>query len=186
MAYSGKYNGCKVFIYTEGKEKLSIDTTIVEYNSVKLNIFVNGSLPELKDNDKVSLVLLLDTTIIEYQGVIRRADTSGNREITLFKGHEKEDREERRYELNITSIIEGLLVGSNIVVINPGAVAVIVNISKSGILVRMKAGILNKGTSFRIRMDVSGVGTVLDAKVMRLRLLSENEVEYGCVLLGKG
>lgn len=185
MAYSGKYSGCKAFVYADGKEAISKETTIAEYNSTKLIVFINGSLPEFKENDKVSLLLFLPKSLIEFQGIIRKIDTQGNREITLFKGHEKESREEKRYDMNAWGIVEGLCVGDSTVPIIPGVNLLIVNISKGGVLVRMQAGLLNIGTSFRFRIEVSGRETILNACVKRIRILEDKEVEYGCILTSK-
>ena len=177
---------CKVFINAEKGNQLVAKTVILDYDSERMAITVDGSNFQMKENEKVSLLVLHASSVYEYLGIVRRKDVSGRQEITLFKGHEKEDRESIRYVVNVPGKVEGIFIGNMKAALNPPPEILIVNISTSGILMRTMASTFNVGTSFQFSMSINSNKTVLTAIITRVNHLGNNEFEYGCSLTGRG
>lgn len=183
--YTNDYRGCKVYIHElEHGTTLAI-STIKEFDKPRLIVIVEGDFPVLKENQKISLLILCKDTLWEYQGITRRKDSFNNWEIAMFRGREKENRHSIRYTLNAPAKIEKLITSNLSVPLKTYAKTQIVNISTNGILIRTTLNLLNIGTCFQIKLNVSSNCTTLTACVERIHCITGEEIEYGCRLINK-
>lgn len=175
----------RIFIYDLKKEHTVADTYIQTCDTERMIISISHSLEGLLENDKVSVLILLKDSILEYKGTVRRVSHTGYSEIALYQGHNKEDRKAVRYKVNVPARIDNLLISNRPVPLRTPLNGTVINISTNGILVRTSLNAFNIGTSFQLMILMNELPITLNTCVQRMEMINETEAEYGCELTGK-
>lgn len=182
MNFSEDIKGCKVFVHAEENENIVCDSKITEYDRSKITVQLEDSLNEFRENDKVFLLIVKKDAILEFRGTVRKVNSRGSREIALFKGRAKEDRESARYNVNVPAEVEAILIEGRVTTLTPPVDVTITNISTTGISMRTGANIFNVKTRFLIKLNLGESETAFRTCVKRRKAVEDNIYEYGCAL----
>lgn len=185
MSLSNNFRGCKAFIHDSNGEMLVSNTLIKAYDSDRLIATVDGHPSVLKENERISILILHKSAVYEFQGTVRRMELSGDQELALFKGNEKEDRKAVRYVVNLSATIECLIIGKKLTPLASPEKVLIKNLSQTGILVQMDSKIFSPGAEFQVKIHINGAQTRLNACVKRVNKLESQKFEFGCALTGR-
>ena len=176
MAFN--FEGCAVYVY-DAEGKLLVVTTVTAHNKHSSIVDVTY-VPELTDQGKYNLLILTSPTPYTYSCI---AEVKRNEiRLKLFRGEKKEQRNSERYEVNGGVTIIAYLDEGKVFKLHAPLDAVIVNISKSGVRLKMKPGSLSVGDTVSICVQVGDAPKILTANVVNLRNNDES-TEYGCKLV---
>lgn len=182
--YTNSYKGCKVYVYDLNSGKTVAETIIREWDKQNQMIIVDNTSSALAENTHVSILILHKDSLHEYKGTIRRTERSQNIGIALFQGREKEEfRSCVRYTVHLPAKIVTLMIGDKIVPLKNPLDTTVLNISKSGMLIRTVIHTLNVGTRFQIKIRIGQLDTILNLKTSRIHRILGNEIEFGCSLI---
>ena len=172
------FNGCPVYIYNSSG-KLLAKTTVVEHNTANSAINVSF-IPELQDQSKYNLLILSNPSPYAFSCVsVVNGDLLT---LLLIEGDVREQRSDSRYEMNVTvSVIAYLFEAKAYRLLSP-LKAVLVNISKGGIRLRMKPNSLSIDDMIHVSLDIGDKRRILSAHVVNLNN-ADDYAEYGFELL---
>ena len=173
-----KLKGCAVYFYDESGALL-LKTTVSAYDPLKNSIEVDKA-PELADKSRYNLLILTEPSPHRYSCI---AEIINDRVILkIFNGEKKEMRSNVRHTVNGHVKITAYLFEGKAYRLHTPQDAVLVNISKGGVRLRMKANSLSLEDLVHINIQTGDTQKILSALVVNM--FSDDETaEYGCKLV---
>lgn len=172
--------GRKAIIYDTNGEQTIAETTVLDFDREGQTITVRAPALDSGAYERVSILVLCEDGVHEYQGNVRGQSNPKEWEIALFRGRVKDSRANPRYVLKIPARVENLMFARRRVPLRAPLEVEVVNLSGAGVLLRAREGLLNIGTAFELRMQIAEAETVVSARVVRLTVLQADQIEYGC------
>ncbi len=169
------FRGCNVVIKDRQSDEVFCKTQVVEYNRNMNQIFLFGVSRESLQKH-VMVIISHPTGVYEYQGNVRKRNSDGLLEISLFQKKEPKKRQNKRFDLHVDVPVNHL----------PGyepddeKIVNVQNISVSGILVHTEQDMLKLGDVFYVHLPINGELLAVKTKVVRLQGKTDNGYEYGC------
>lgn len=175
------FEGCRVVVSDKETREAITDTTIVSYDASRNVIRIQEDLFQKdKDFDKVNVLILGNQGLYEFAGTLRKAVSSGETEIALYAGKEKESRGYLRYEMRARGRVAAVFVANQEIRLRRMIAVQIVNISASGIFFAATAGSFVAGEKIRLEVDLKGNVFTSDYEVVRLQKDDGGIWGYGC------
>lgn len=173
------YTGRRIFIHDADSNSIA-NTTVSAYNSQYMVVSVKEDLSKNNNSEFVSVLILTDDGVHEYQGKFHRSAHTMLTDIALFKGKVVENRAAQRYAINTTAFVESLIIDDLVVpLLNPLTVFA-VNMSATGALLRSLPNSFNLESILEFKLNIGGKATTLYAKVVRVQNTDPASAEYGC------
>lgn len=182
---SKNYTGCSVFIYDQHGKIIS-RTTVQEFDRKYMTITLRGNVEFPQDEEYLTILIVVDDGVHEYQGVIHKTTFEMNMfKISLFKGQSRESRKAKRHNVNAKGIVSSLIINkTRAKMLNPLPVRV-VNISTSGALLEARSNSFSPHACFVLELSVDGNKTELLGCIEWIRAINEETENYGCQFLAK-
>lgn len=160
--------------------KVVADTGILRYEWESNAFYIAASsLTERKSMQVTALVFGSDN-LYEFEGAIRGSIIGNEVAVYAGKQHAKEDRKKQRYAVATKGIVTGLHFADQKVLLHRPMVLETVNISSSGILIRMDSGSFERGNCFGMVIPVEGKRLEFSCEVVRIQNDDCLTEEYGC------
>ena len=175
------FKNCNAVIYDEEDNKLA-KVKIWAYDKEENSIEVDD-LPELRADQLCKLLILTEPNPHSFKGRIHQRGKK--KVITLFSGDVKKDRQDLRYEVDMSAHVEGIIRDGKERKLKPQVKTSIVDISKNGIRFRTKSSAFSSGDKLQIRLKSSVIDQLLIAEVVSCDDTSGEYLEFGCRLLGE-
>ncbi len=174
------FRGCEVVLKDSRSGDVLCKTQVVEYNRSANQIYLFGIERDTLQRH-VAVTIIHPSGVYEYQGNVRKKNTDGLLEISLFqkketKKEETTKRQSKRFDLS-ANVQVNQLSGKNPVdehIVN------VQNISVSGILVHSQDNLLKVGDTFIVHLPINNEMIAVKTKVVRLHGKTKNGYEYGC------
>ncbi|MEG1687416.1 MAG: PilZ domain-containing protein [Angelakisella sp.] len=179
------FKGCQVMIRDDADGELIANTKILDFDKALITIVIDAHALKVHSSSRVSLLILHDSEILEFQGNIRKTSSPGRVQIALFKGRVKEDRASKRYQINAPATIENIVTPAMTVkqLGKPLGVTVL-NLSTVGALVQAPEGALELESKFQLKIKIGISDTIVNSVVVRSCQVDENNASaYGCKFL---
>lgn len=173
-------NNSTVIIRTNDEKKLTVKTAILNYDKAKHLITINGKYFEPEETPRVSLLILEDNNIIECQGVVRKQDSFGRRDISIFNIRSKESRSAVRYNINTKATIENIIIAGKVVPLGHAIEVSVENISTDGVLICTEHPSFNVDSSFQLRINIAGNDVLINTCIVRTFVDTDGERKFGC------
>ena len=176
MAPIPDYEGCAVFVYDQENNRVA-EAVILDHNRRDHIIRISHTLENVRSTERLNLLIVHPDEISEYSGTLRSI-IAGSRELALFRQRPRQGREAVRHEINETASV--CIVDENLKHVSEAAQVTVVNMSTSGAMIRSQFGRFKVGDSLEILMKFGGTESVLHAKIVRDRYISDGVAEFGC------
>lgn len=172
--------GCSVFV-NDQQGKAMAQTTVQEYDRDGMIITVNSKITPPQSGEYVIVFILVGDNVLEYQGRIHIAVFDMNvSEIALFKGKPREHRRAKRFSVNTSAIVPSLVLDkSRVRMLNPIEVT-ISNLSVSGAKIQAPSNSFIENAIIAMQMCIGDNETEMLGKIMWVRELDNDTMEYGC------
>lgn len=182
MGANGKnFEGCRAVVSDKKTRKTISDTKIIAYDTSRNVIRIQEDLfQKMEDIDKVTVLILGNQGLYEFAGTVRKAAASGETEIALYAGKEKESRGYVRYEMQSKGKVESVFLGEQEIKLRRMIVVQILNISANGIFFLATAGSFEVGEKIRLQVDLKGNVFASDYKVIRVQKYKNGAWGFGC------
>jgi len=173
-----KFDGCGAYIYDEAGTLL-LKTTVVDHDTVNSIIEIEEA-PEIADRGKYDVLILTAPSPHTFSCI---AEVKLDRiDLKLFRGERKEQRNNVRYVVNGQVEVTGYIHDNKVFPLHTPQEAILVNLSKGGVRLRMKLNSLSLDDMVQIKIQVGDKPKVLSAHVVNT-LDTEDSSEYGCKLI---
>ena len=173
-----KLEGCVAYLYNESGDLL-LRTTVSAYDPLKNSIEIDEA-PELTDKSRYNLLILTEPSPHKYSCI---AEIKNDRvRLKIFNGEKKELRSSVRHTVNGRVKITAYLFEGKAYKLHTPQEALLVNISKGGVRLRMKANSLTIDDLVHINIQTGETQKILPALVVNMFSPDEN-AEYGCKLV---
>ena len=173
-----KFDGCGAYIYDDSGTLL-LKTTVKNHDTVNSVIEIDEA-PEITDRTRYDVLILTAPSPHTFSCIAEvRRDSI---ELKLFRGERKEQRSNVRYAVNSQVEVTGYIYEGKVFDLHTPQDAILVNLSKSGVRLRMKPNSLTMDDMIQIRISSSDKPKVLSAQVVNL-LNTDEYSEYGCKLI---
>lgn len=180
MPLTNQLNGDIAIIRDYKTGQTIAKATITKYDKACQVITLDAKYFESNEVERVSMLVLTKESIIECQGVVRKYDSLGYREIALFNAKEKESRNSIRYMLHTEAVIENFLIAGKVIPIKEPIVVMVENLSSSGALLSTSSNLFNVRSSFQLKLNINGNNVVINTSVVRIVNLKDGVKELGC------
>lgn len=158
----------------------SIKAPIINFDKAQRRITIDGKYFPADRAPMVSMLIIEKNSITECQGIVRKMDINGKREITIFNVKTKEDRSADRYDMNVKAIIESLIIADKTIPSEPLIEVTIKNLGANGALVNTNSTMLGINSSFVLKLNMGGNTIKVKATVVRIAGTAENGQDLGC------
>lgn len=184
MDFSANYTDCRAFISC-AESGMIAEVTIVFHNKEYMTISVQGPFQEAVGNEVVTVLILTDDGLVhEFCGRIRHSTTDPTRaEISLFRGHQKEDRNSKRYIVNTPALVENLITPEGKRPLNRAVEVVLTNLSTAGVMFTAPPNSFTLNSVVEIKLKVNTSIKAMQGRIVRVRNLDNACTEYGCELV---
>ena len=181
MSLYDNFIGCMVLIHNK-KGELLTKTRIVDYDR-KYQMIKVEHMPDLDRNQILKLFILAHPSPCEYKGRIVRIGKE--KEIALFSGEEKEQRQAIRYKIDMSAIIENVVEEGILKPASPLIKVDILDISTHGFSFIDEFSKWNEGDILHIRpsVGIEESPQVWVVQVVRSSLMEDEKPIYGCRFL---
>lgn len=167
-------------INDEKTGELLAKAAIINYDKARQIITIDSRYFISDESPRVTMLILLAESIIECQGVVRKFDSLGYREIAVFNTKEKESRTSVRYALQADAVIENILIAGGTSPLAESFPVTLRNISSSGALLSTSRTDLDIGTTFQLKLKIGGNDVVIHTSVVRIVSSKDGVMELGC------
>ncbi len=142
---------------------------------------------ELRSMSNVTVVLRSQGAVMTYKGTVRKSNSvSPNTiEISLYGEELSGERAQKRFDVAVYGEVEALKFDNQIIELNKVQPVLISNISIGGCLIKTSPSCFEKGSQFRLTLDMGNERTTLMCVIARKSDLSAAYAEYGCEFLYK-
>jgi len=173
-----KLDGCAAHFYDE-TGNLLLSTVVSAHDPYRSTIEVSEA-PELTDKSRYDLLILTEPSPHRYAGV---AEIKNDRAVIKLSGGEKKElRSSVRHTINGRVKITAYLFEAKAYRLHTPQDAIMLNISKGGVRLRMKANSLLMDDSVYVNIPTGDTWKILSALVVNL-LSDGDSAEYGCRLV---
>ena len=179
---SNQLVGRKVYVYEAGSDQAIAETTIQGLELAQMIIKVKSDVLYQRHPGRVTVLLLLETAIYEYRGMLRRSGY-GMCEIALYQGKEREKRLSKRFAVGAEACVDTLLSGDRAIPLKKPIPMRVLDISTSGARLQAAPKMLLTGACFQLRMNIGQKETVINSTVVWVRETDPELWEYGCTFL---
>lgn len=185
MAKMKSLENCRIILHSPKTGQTLAETYISSYDSHRQLLHVHAdelsSLPE----QPVSALVFGNAMLYEVFGVLTNRIISNEREITLYRESEINNRKGIRYNVDMPAIITSVTHYRNNIPVSQNAAytAHIINMSSVGILLRAPAGNINVDDVIKITAIKSLLRLRLECRVIRLQDCNIQSDWFGCTIL---
>jgi len=180
MADSKSLKNCRILVRDSVTGTLLADTNIQDYDARRNTLTIRKDALTGPADNKLSLLVLGRSEVLEYSGNMRKMANSIDVEIAIFGEKKKEDRNFTRYDMKAEGRVEAVIVGEERIELRKPVVMSVVNISANGILFRADADALYKGAKVRVHVGIKGNDFISEYEVVRFQNRNKETAEYGC------
>lgn len=174
----------RILVKRQDDGKIVADTKILRYEREKNAFYISASsLTERKSMSVTALVFGSDN-LYEFEGAVKGSIIGNEAVVYAGKQHAKEDRKKQRYAIATKGIVTGLYFAGQKVSLRRPMVLETVNISSSGILIRMDSGSFEQSSCFEMVIPVEGRRLEFTCEVVRIQNDDCLTEEYGCKITG--
>ncbi len=173
------FSDCRVVVKESDRDEVYFESTVLIHDRHYHNIRVSAPRGT-KGRDKVSVVIFTEQEVVRYMGTMRRTGMAGVMEIALYAGETKEDRQAKRYTVNLPATVNGMVFSDQLVELEKPLEVIAGNISTSGVMLVAPSSSFYSDNIVRINIDTEKMKTVLFGLVVRVRSLGEGFDEFGC------
>lgn len=181
MSYLLNFKDCRILIKDPVTNHLLADTTVSSYDphSNKVRIYASR-MTVIPESRPVQTWIFTGKTIYEYSGRLRHTITDDEVEIALYAGHTKEYRENSRYKIEASGIIEGIIIGTQRIRLRKPIEIMTRDISRNGILFEAMAESLECGSAFMLALRTPVQWYRNEYQVVRIHKIGLEREAYGC------
>ncbi len=170
---------CRVVIKAQDTDEVIFESKVISHDKHYHNIRI-GAPRGTKGRDRVTAIVFAEDEVIRYLGTMRRTGMAGVMEIALYAGETKEDRQAKRYTVNLPAIVDGIVFSEQVVDLRTPLSVLVGNISTSGVMVVAQASSFYSDNIIRVKIDTDTMKTMLYGLVVRIRVIDGGMEEYGC------
>lgn len=156
------------------------DTRILRYEWKSSTFYIAASSLMEKKNAQVTALVFGSDNLYEFEGSIRSSAIGNEVAVYAGKPHAKEDRAKQRYAMAAKGVVISMYFLGQEVQLSRPMVLETVNISASGILIRMDSGSFEPGNIFRMIIPIEGRKLEFTCEVVRVQNDTWLTEEYGC------
>ena len=176
MAPIPDYEGCAVFVYDQENNRVA-EAVILDHNRRDHIIRISHTLDNVRSTERLNLLIVHPEEVNEYSGTLRSI-IAGSRELALFRQRPRQGREAIRHEINETAMAS--IVDAKLNPVSDAVQVTVVNMSTSGAMIKTNFSRLKVGDSLEIKMNFGGTESLLHAKIVRDRYVTDGVAEFGC------
>ena len=173
-----KFKGCAAYIYDEAG-KLLVRSTVTAHNAGNSSLdipYADG----ITDQANYELLIMTTPSPFAFSCI---AGIDGDRiTLKLLRGEVREQRSSVRYEINGNATVVAYLYEGRAYALHTPQEAVLVNISKGGVRLKMKKNSLSIDDLVHVNIQIGDKPKILTAHVVNLCDIDDSS-EYGCELL---
>lgn len=172
--------GCTAILRDDDSGKVHCQVSVTAHDRSTNLITVSGcNFDDLTGN--LSVIIVNESIVYEYQGIARHSRSGSRVDITLFRGKMKQGRTAQRYDINTPATI---VVHTQRGTERPFE-ATVLNVSVSGVLIQAGVTALDDGDEFSLRLMIGETLTIIGARVVHKKLFEDKEdfAHYGCQLI---
>lgn len=175
------YTNRNVIIRDSNNNHVS-QTVIKEHNKKEMWITVYDIPNELKSEDPITLLIITDNGLHEYNGNIIKDPLKRNTyvKIGLFKGRVIENRKAVRYAVDLTGEVSHLFYKNKPAKLLHSMKVNVGNISATGIMIRSNNNSFRYSCILELAMNMGEETSTVIAKVVRIKNINNGISEYGC------
>lgn len=170
----------RILVKRQEDGKVIADTRILRYEWRSSTFYIAASSLMEKKNAQVTALVFGSDNLYEFEGSIRGSAIGNEVAVYAGKPHAKEDRAKQRYAMAAKGVVISMYFLGQEVQLNRPMVLETVNISASGILIRMDSGSFETGNSFRMVIPIEGRKLEFTCEVVRVQNDNWLTEEYGC------
>lgn len=170
----------RILVKRQEDGKVIADTRILRYEWRSSTFYIAASSLMEKKNAQVTALVFGSDNLYEFEGSIRGSAIGNEVAVYAGKPHAKEDRAKQRYAMVAKGVVISMYFLGQEVQLNRPMVLETVNISASGILIRMDSGSFETGNSFRMVIPIEGRKLEFTCEVVRVQNDNWLTEEYGC------
>ena len=175
---AGRFVGSTVYIYNDSETRIA-ESKVIAHNSDNSVIDIEYA-PNVVDMGRYELLILTAPSPYAFSCV---AETRGSKiTLKLFRGEKKELRSNTRYKVNGIVNIIAYISDKKVFKLHSPMEAVLMNISKGGLRLKMKPNSLMMDDIFSTYVKIGESPKVLTAQVVNIKNC-EGFSEYGCKLI---
>lgn len=174
----------RILVKRQEDGKVIADTRILRYEWQSSTFYIAASSLMEKKNAQVTALVFGSDNLYEFEGAIRGSAIGNEVAVYAGKPHAKEDRAKQRYAMAAKGVVISMYFLGQEVQLNRPMVLETVNISASGILIRMDSGSFETGNSFRMVIPIEGRKLEFTCEVVRVQNDNRLTEEYGCRITG--
>ncbi len=170
----------RILVKRQEDGKVIADTRILRYEWRSSTFYIAASSLMEKKNAQVTALVFGSDNLYEFEGSVRGSAIGNEVAVYAGKPHAKEDRAKQRYAMAAKGVVISMYFLGQEVKLNRPMVLETVNISASGILIRMDSGSFETGNSFRMVIPIEGRKLEFTCEVVRVQNDNRLTEEYGC------
>lgn len=191
MTNAKKTDKCRAVIRDCAKDVLLADTLIKSWdknrNIIRLDsIDINHSyLKDIEGDVRVTVLIMLDGKLMEYNGVLRGYRMTSGCEVALSQFREREYRNAIRYNIDVDGIVEGMTFYNQKILLKKPIWVRVENISKTGLLIHTFSRSFEVGDIFSLLLEIQGTQIRNNYEIVRKQEQGLWLEKYGCKRLAR-
>lgn len=185
MAKMKNLENCRIILHSPKTGQTLAETSVASYDSGRRLLHVRADELASLSGQPVSALVFGNAMLYEVFGVLTNRVISNEREITLYRESEINNRKGVRYNVDMPAIITSITHYRNNIPVSQTTAytAHIINMSSVGILLQAPAGNINVDDVIKITAIKSLLRLRLECKVIRLQDCNIQSDWFGCTIL---